>query len=155
MDTVALELGVTSETIQVTIGNALALNPGIQPCDACARLVNATMILRDTDGTHMAAMVQLFNALAPADAPFTPEMAASIATAFADNFNNPDMPQYATAMDYIDAFVQYVSILDTELGAPVGDSVAFVMGKYGAPITGSDNPNIGAYVAGRLAAPGM
>jgi len=65
------------------------------------------------------------------------------------------MSQYATAMDYTNALVQYVPLLDTELGSPVGDSITFVMEKYGAPLTGSHNPNIGAYVAGRLAAPGM
>jgi hypothetical protein len=35
-------------------------------------------------------------------------------------------------MEYIDAFVQYVAVLDTEMGSPVGDSVAFVMEKHGA-----------------------
>jgi hypothetical protein len=82
-------------------------------------------------------------------------MAASIAAAFADNLDNPDMPQYATAMEYVDAFVEYIAVLDTELGSPVEDSVALVMEKYGAPLTESDNPNIGAYVAARLAATGM
>jgi len=62
------------------------------------------------------------------------------------------MSQYATAMDCTDAFVQYVPRLDTELGSPVCDSIAFVMEKYGAPLTGSDNPDIGSYVAERLAA---
>jgi hypothetical protein len=155
MDAVASELGVTSETIQVSIGIALTLNPGIQPCDACASLVDAIAILRDPAGTHMAAMMQVFDTLAPANVPFTPEMAASIATAFADNLDNPDMPQYATAMEYVDAFVEYIAVLDTELGSPVDDSVALVMEKYGAPLTESDNPNIGAYIAARLAAAGM
>ena len=98
----------------------------------------------------MAAMVQAFNALAPADAPFTEEMTASIATAFADNINNAEMPQYATAMEYIDAFVQYIAVLDIEFDSPVGDSVAFVMEKYGTAINESDNPNISAYLAAQL-----
>jgi hypothetical protein len=57
-------------------------------------------------------------------------------------------------MEYIDAFVQYVAVLDTELGSPVGDSVAFVMDKYGAGMTGSENGNIAAFVAARLEAIG-
>jgi hypothetical protein len=57
-------------------------------------------------------------------------------------------------MEYVDAFVQYVAVLDTELGAPVGDSVAFVMDKYGTGLTEAENANIGAYVAARLAALG-
>jgi len=148
----AIELGITAETLQVAIGNALALNPTIQPCHACATLVNAANILRDEDGSRMAAMAQVFNTLAPADAPFTPEMATSIAMAFG---GAAEGSQYASVMEYIDAFVQYAAVLDTELGSPVGDSVAFVMGKYGEGVTGSDNGNIAAFVATRLEAIGM
>ncbi len=139
----AAELGIPSETLQVGIGNALALNPSIQPCQACAALVNAASILRDEDGSRMAAMLEVFNALAPADAPFTPEVATSIVMALE---GAAEGSQYASVAEYIDAFVQYVAVLDTELGSPVGDSVAFVMEKYGAGITGSDNANIGAFV---------
>ena len=147
----AMELGITGETLQVGIGNALALNPSIQPCRACATLVNAAGILRDEDGSRMAAMVQTFNALAPADVPFTPEMATSIAMAFE---GAAEGTQYASAMEYIDAFVQYVAVLDIELGSPVDDSLVFVMGKYGAGITESDNANMAAFVATRLEAIG-
>lgn len=143
----ALELGITGETLQVAIGNALALNPNIQPCQACATLVNAASILRDVDGSRMAAMIQVFNALAPADALFTPEMAASIATAFG---TAEEGSLYASVAEYIDAFVQYAAVLDTDLGSPTGDSVAFVMEKYGEGVTGSDNGNIAAFVATRL-----
>ena len=148
----AMELGITGETLQVAIGNALALNPTIQPCEACATLVNAASILRDEDGSRMAAMVQTFNTLAPADAPFTPEMATSIAMAFE---GAAEGTQYASAMEYVDAFVQYVAVLDIELGSPVGDdSVAFVMEKYGTGITASDNANMTAFVITRLEAIG-
>lgn len=57
------------------------------------------------------------------------------------------MPSGDSVMEYIDAFVRYISVLDTELGSPVGNSVEFVMEKHGAGIMGSDNPNIGAFVA--------
>jgi hypothetical protein len=43
----------------------------------------------------------------------------------------------------------YVAVLDNELGAPVGDSVAFVMDKYGDGV--SANADIEAFVAGRIA----
>jgi hypothetical protein len=143
----AAELGITGETLQIGIGKALALNPTIQPCEACSSLINAAVILRDEDGSRMAAMVQMFNTLAPADAPFTPEMAASIVTALE---GVEEGTQYALALEYIAAFVQYVAVLDIELGSPVGDSAAFVMDKYGADITDSDNNNIAAVVATRL-----
>ncbi len=147
---VSAELGVPGDTIQVSLANSFALNTNIQPCESCARLLNAATILRDEDGSGMAAMNQVFNTLAPAGAPFTPEMATSIATAFAGRVN--DGTQYATAIEYIDAFVRYLAVLDTEMGSPVadGDSIAFVMGKYGTGITESDNSNIAAFVATRL-----
>jgi filamentous hemagglutinin family protein len=138
----AAELGIPEETLQVGMGNALALNPNIQPCQACETLVNAASILKDEDGSRMAAMVQAFNTLAPADVPYTPEMATSIAMAFE---NAAEGTQYASAMEFIDAFVQYAIALD-ELGSPVGDSKAFVMNKYGAGMTGSDNANMTAFV---------
>jgi hypothetical protein len=147
---VSAELGVPGDTIQVSLANSFALNTNIQPCESCARLLNAATILRDEDGSGMAAMNQVFNTVAPAGAPFTPEMATSIATAFAGRVN--DGTQYATAIEYIDAFVRYIAVLDTEMGSPVadGDSIAFVMEKYGAGITENENSNIAAFVATRL-----
>jgi hypothetical protein len=121
--------------------------PTIQPCQACATLIETIAILRDEDGSRMAALQQIFSELAPAEAPFSPEMAATIAMAFADAAEGS---QYESVIEYIDAFVRYVSVLDTELGSPVGDSVAFVMGKHGAGIMASYNANIGAFIATRL-----
>ena len=146
----ALELGIAEDELNVFMASAMAAATDIQPCESCARLVDAATILRDEDGSRMAAMIQVFNELAPADAPFTPEMATSIVTAFAGHVD--DGTYYATAIEYIDAFVQYIAVLDTEMGSPVGegDSVAFVMEKHGAGITESDNANIGAFVATRL-----
>ena len=147
MAVAALELGTTPETIQVAIADALALNPTIQPCQACATLIDAAAILRDEDGSRMAAMLSVFNELAPSDAPFTPEMGTSIVTAFA---GAAEGSQYASVAEYVDAFVQYVAVVDVDLGAPIDDSLAFVMDKYGTGITGSDNTNIAAFVAARL-----
>jgi filamentous hemagglutinin family protein len=146
---VAEELGVPEDTIEVSIENSLALSTDIHPCESCARLVDAATILRDEDGSRMAAMVQVFNQLAPPEAPFTPEMASSIVTAFAGHVG--DGTQYATAIEYIDAFVGYIAVLDTEMGSPVGDSTVFVMEKHGEGIAESENSNIAAFVASRLA----
>ena len=140
-----------TQTIQISIDNAAAVAPNIQPCFACERIVSYAETLRDADGSHMAAMAQIFNTLAPPNAPFTPEMGAAIAAAFAENFDNPDMPQYAKAMEYIDAFTGYVTVLDDEMGSPVGDSTAFVMGKYGEPLRAGGNANMTAYIQMRIA----
>jgi hypothetical protein len=144
----ASELGIAGETFQVAMGNSLALNPSLQPCGACATLLNAARILRDEDGSRMAAINQVFNSLAPANAPMTPEMEASIAMAFAEN--TAEGSQYALAKEYIDAFVQYAAVLDVQLGSPVGDSIVFVMAKYGAGVTESNNRNMAAFVMSRL-----
>ncbi len=146
---VAEELGVPEDTIEVSIENSLALSTDIHPCESCARLVDAATILRDEDGSRMAAMAQVFNQLAPAEAPFTPEMASSIVTAFAGRVG--DGTQYATAIEYIDAFVRYIAVLDAEMGSPVGDSTVFVMEKHGAGLAETENSNIAAFVASRLA----
>ncbi|GAJ08890.1 unnamed protein product, partial [marine sediment metagenome] len=126
---VSAELGVPGDTIEVSLANSFALNTDIQPCESCARLLNAATILRDEDGSGMVAMNQVFSTVAPAAVPFTPEMQALIATAFAGRVN--DGTQYATAIEYMDAFVRYIAVLGTEMGSPVadGDSIAFVMGK--------------------------
>lgn len=149
MQAAAAELGIPSETLQLTIRNALATNPNIQPCQACASLITAAAILKDVDGIHLAAMNQIFNTLAPADAPFTPEVSASVVTAFAQ-LGNQDK-QYALAAEYVDAFARYVAVLDTELKAPVGDAVAFALEKHGAALTGDTaNPNIAAYILAQI-----
>jgi hypothetical protein len=139
----ATELGIAGQTLQIAIGKALALNPNIQPCQACASLVSAANILRDPDGSRMAAMAYVFGQIAPAEAPFTPEMGAAIATAFSQNAETD--PRFASAMEYIDAFAQYVTAADRDLGAPL-DSTALVMEKYGSGLMDSGNSNMAAYV---------
>ncbi|NLW83123.1 MAG: filamentous hemagglutinin N-terminal domain-containing protein [Phycisphaerae bacterium] len=154
MQAAAIELGISDDTLQMTIRNSLAMNPNIQPCDACASLVTAATILNDADGVRLAAMNQIFNTLAPADAPFTPEVSASVVTAFAQ-LGDQDR-QYALAAEYIDAFARYVAILDTELKAPIGDPVVFALEKHGDTLMGEQaNPNIAAYILSQVMPEGI
>jgi hypothetical protein len=152
MAAAADELGIEDEEIEVTVADAMAAAGDIQPCDTCARLVNAAAILRDEDGSRMAALAEVINTVAPADVPFTPEVGTLIAAAFEGHAG--DGTAYATALEYVDAFAEYVRVLDTEMGSPVGDSVEFVMEKHGAGINASPNDNVAAYVASRLEAIG-
>ncbi len=152
MAAAADELGIEDDEIEVTVANAMAAAGDIQPCETCARLVNAAAILRDEDGSRMAALAEVINTVAPADVPFTPEVGTLIAAAFEGRAS--DGTAYATALEYVDAFVEYVRVLDTEMGSPVGDSVEFVMEKHGAGINASPNDNVAAYVAARLEAIG-
>ncbi len=154
MQAAAVELGIPAETLQMSLRSALAMNPNIQPCQACASLITAATILNDADGARLAAMNRIFNTLAPADAPFTPEVSASVVTAFVQ-LGDQDK-QYALAAEYVDAFVRYVAILDTELKAPVGDPVAFALEKHGSALSGEHvNPNITAYIISQLMPEGI
>ncbi|MHC5082367.1 MAG: filamentous hemagglutinin N-terminal domain-containing protein [Planctomycetota bacterium] len=152
MDAAASELAVNTDQLQLMIANSMASNPSIQPCQACSSLLTTASALRDVDGTRMAALAEIFNTLAPADAPFTPEVQASVSTAFAEL--SADNPQYAMASEYAEAFANYVAILDNDLKLPIGDSVALVMEKYGEPVANADNPNIAAFINAQIEASG-
>ena len=78
MDAAAIELGIPTETIQIAFADVTSgagspggfasgtsVAPNVQPCYACEAIVNYAEILRDADGSHMAAMAQVFNTLAP------------------------------------------------------------------------------------------
>jgi len=144
LETVSSELGITKETIQISIVEAFAASVNIQPCESLARCVDAAAILSDQGGVRRAAIKELFDEFAPMDAPFTPVMAAEIVTKLAEHVN--DGTNYAAAAEYLDAFVEYIRIMDDEMGAPMGDSRAFVMEKYGSSILEDDNGNIAAFL---------
>ncbi len=153
MDAAAAELSINTDQLQLLIGNSLATNPNLQPCEACQNLLTAANTMKDIDGSRMAALAQVFNTLAPADAPFTPEVSANVATAFAGIADDDPMrEQYALAEEFINAFVSYVSVLNRDLQVPVGDPAALVMEKYGETLANSDNPNIAAFVASQIEA---
>ena len=110
----ASELGTTADELQLLIGSSLAANPNVQACDTCAQLIRAATVLKDFDGSHLAAMNRVFNQLRPADAPLTPETVASIVVAFAElSQQNAD---YALASAYVDAYAQYAAALDSRGG---------------------------------------
>ncbi|MDH4202155.1 MAG: Ig-like domain-containing protein [Phycisphaerae bacterium] len=164
MEAAALELAVNSDELQLLIANSMATNPNLQPCDACENLLTAAAALKGINPEMMAAMNAIFNQLAPPDAPFTPEVSASIQTAFASfREMEPQLAlmsaeeyeqyqQYAMTDEVIEAFVSYVAVLDNDLKLPVGDTMALVMDKYFGPIETSENPNIGAYILGLIQA---
>ncbi len=150
----AAELGTTKENIQVSIQKALATASYTQPCDGCSRLVKYAQILNDADGSNMAAAVQVFNEIAPADTPFTPELSARIADAMRSHINDPLNPQYAKAMEFVDAFANYISVVKTDLGSPIDNPVEYVMQKHGGAVLESNNAALKAFIAARLEAIG-
>jgi filamentous hemagglutinin family protein len=145
----ATELGTTTETIQISIAQALATAPNIHPCDACANLVNYAVVLRDTEGAYLQALAQVVNEFAASDAPPSEEEMASIADAIARHTD--DGTHYAAAGQYLDALAQYVGLLNENFGYPMVDSVAFAADKYVGPLAEkTDNVAVSTYVASRL-----
>jgi len=141
----ATELGVGARTVEIRIANALALTRDIQPCDTCADLKDAAMILHDADGTHLAALAQVINEFAAAGAPPTEEQMASIADAIAKNARADN--RYAVAGEYLDAVAAYVGILAGKLGFTAEESVLLVTDKYISRLAQTGNTSVAAMVA--------
>jgi len=151
MNWLANEIGVPAEDIQVVVANTLALNTDIQPCEMCARLLDASKTLQDAEGTRIAALTQVINQFVTTPAPPSPEQMTQIAVAFSEHVG--DGTYYALAGEWIDAVVAYVNIMNTEMGYSAADSVAFAE-KYLTPVTDVGNVTLTAYVTARLAALG-
>jgi hypothetical protein len=145
MQWLADELGMSEEDIQVFVANTFALATDIQPCEACARLKDAANILADESGQQVAALAQVVNEFITPAAPITDEQMTLIASAFANNIDADNYYAYAGA--YIDAVVQYVGILNSEMGIAAEDALALFTEKY-AP---TDNAAANAYIQARLA----
>lgn len=146
------ELGIDQETMQIWTANALASPQDMQPCDACARLKVAATILRDEEGTHIAALAQVINESALSAAPPSGEQMASIANAITSNTEADS--HYARAGKYLDALTEYVGILNTEMDFSTTESVMFAADKYVSRLAGSENVGVAAFVTARLAALG-
>jgi filamentous hemagglutinin family protein len=148
----AAELGSDERKVQIWMMKALASTGNIQPCNACANLKEAATILRDVDGTRVAALVQVINEFASSTAPPTEEQIASIADAIANDIE--DNRQYAAAGEYLDALARYVGVLNSELGFSADESVQFATNNYVEKLIEGENVGVAAYVAARLAALG-
>lgn len=132
-------------------GYVFELDTDIQPCDMCARLLNAATILEDAEGTQIPAMARVVNEFVTTPAPPSPEQMTSIAAALAEHVG--DGTYYASAGQWIDAIVAYIGIMNAEMGYSASDSVAFAE-KYLMPVTETGNAALTAYVQARLAALG-
>jgi hypothetical protein len=136
----AAELGIEEQNIQISIANAFISSTNLQACELGAELNNAAKILNDQNGTGVAALEQVVNEFLTEGAPVSEEQMALIAAAFADHTG--DGTYYATAGQWLDALVKYVSILTNEMGFSAEDATAFVMDKYGAAINDSDDASL-------------
>jgi VCBS repeat-containing protein len=148
----AEEVGIDQRLVQIWVDNSLASTGSIQPCDACAGLMNAAKILKDADGTHIAALTQVVNQFASSTAPPTEQQMSAIAEAIARNTDEDSY--YATAGQYLDALVAYVGILSTNFGFSAEESVQLVTDKYVNRLTQGQSVGVAAFLAASLAALG-
>jgi filamentous hemagglutinin family protein len=149
---VAAELGTDKKNVQIWMANALASARDIQPCDACANLMSAATILKDVDGTRVAALAQVINEFASSTAPPTEEQMASIADAIANDIEGNS--QYAAAGEYLDALAKYVGVLTSEMGFSADESIQFATDNYASQLAEGENVGVAAYIAAKLAALG-
>lgn len=150
MNWLAAALGIEEKMIQIAVAATFICSTDIHPCEMAARLQDAAKILEDPNGTGVAALARVVNEFIAQDAPISEEQIALIATALASHTD--EGTHYAAAGRWLDALVEYVSILEDEMGWSADDAVTLVMDKYGAPIKESDDASLIAYVEARLAA---
>lgn len=132
---------------QISIDNGYVFSTDIQPCDLSARLKDASAILADPLG--VAALAQVVNEFVAPEAPISDERMALIAAALANNID--DDTHYAEASRWLDALVEYIGILNDEMGRPISNCVAFVLDKYGKSIVETGDVSLAAYLQARLA----
>jgi len=132
------------EITQAYLAGAFLQSTDLRPHRAAAQLRNFAEMLHDPDGYRIAALSRVVNEFASADLPPSPEQLALIAQAF--ELHSDDGTHYATAGQWLDALTEYVSILNSAIGWSMDESVAFVMGKYGAPITQAGQISVVAFV---------
>ncbi len=137
------ELGIEEET-QIFVDNSFIYSTDIQPCEMCARLRDAAIILKDPNGTSVAALAHVVNEFIAPDAPPSEEQMALIAAAFAGHTD--DGTHYAVAGRWLDALVEYVGILNNNMGWSPDNSVTLVIDKYCGPIIESGDATLIAYI---------
>jgi len=144
----AKELGVDGATIQISIASSLASAGSMPPCDACAGLRRAAIILRDYAGTRIAALSGIISEFASSDAPLSEEQNAVITEIIANGAEGN--AEYALAKEYLDALGGYAGILDNEMGFSKTQSAEFVVNKYVAPLAENDNAGLATFLAAML-----
>jgi filamentous hemagglutinin family protein len=140
------ELGTNERMMEIFAANGLASSVNIQPCEAYTNLKKAANIL--TDGTHLAALIQVINDNAFGNAPLSTEQISSIAEALARNTKSKN--QYGIAEKYLAALSEYVSILSMELAFSPEDAVQLAYEKYVDRLADSGNVATADFLAARL-----
>jgi len=145
------ELGLQGG-IQTYLSGAYVYTTDLQPCEMCARLRDAATILADEDGARIAALGAVINEFVAPPAPISTEQLASIGQALA--LHSDDGTHYASAAQWLDALVEYIGILNSEIGWQAAEAVAFATTRYVTPATAEADATVVAYIEAQLAALG-
>jgi hypothetical protein len=148
MNWLAAELGIEEQSLQISVAEAFTSSTDIQACEMAARLMETAGILNDPNGSGVAALASVVNEHVAVGTPISEEQLAQIAAALANHAD--DDTHYTAADQWLDALVEYISILKDEMGWSAEDAMALVMDKYGTPIKESDNASLMLYVVARL-----
>ena len=143
------ELNIDRRVMQIWAVNVLASTKEMQPCNACARLKQAAMVLQDAEGTRAAALAQVVNEFASGAAELSEKQMASIVGAIVNDVTGNS--RYAAAGEYLDALAKYVAVLRDELGFSTEQAMAFAVDNYVLGLVDSQNANVAVYVSTRLA----
>ncbi|MHC5061671.1 MAG: filamentous hemagglutinin N-terminal domain-containing protein [Planctomycetota bacterium] len=138
--------------IQGYLAGAYVYTTDLQACEMCARLRDAATILADEDGAQIAALGTVINEFVAPPMPISAEQMASIGQALA--LHTDDGTHYAAAGQWLDSLVEYIGILNSEIGWSMAESVAFATTKYAAPATAEADVTVMAYIETQLSALG-
>jgi hypothetical protein len=152
MEWLADELGEAPDKVQsyglsavsesqnaVGTGTSIAYKGDIQLCQLCAQLKNSAQVLMDPNGISTGALASVIAQAGPLAGPPTPEQMDAIAAALAEAAKDT---QYASAPEFVEAVVTYVTTLTNNLGYDVADAVALFMENHGAPITADESVDL-------------
>jgi hypothetical protein len=152
MEWLADELGQAPDKVQsyglsavsesrnaVGTGTSIAYKGDIQLCQLCSQLKNSAQVLSDPNGLGTGALASVIAQVGPLAGPPTPEQMDAIAVALATVAEDT---QYASAREFVEAVVTYVTTLTDNLGYDVADAVALFMENHGAPITEDESVDL-------------
>ena len=142
----AKELGVSRDDMQIHLVNALADSEDINPCQSYAKLANCAAVLRDPGQVRTAALAKVIDEIVSSTAPISEELLASVSQALANHRNDEDKAHYRLAGKWLDALVEYVGILQSEVNWSADESVEFVLDKYIAPVTEGSDVNLAMFL---------
>ncbi|MHC4497772.1 MAG: hypothetical protein ACYS21_01510, partial [Planctomycetota bacterium] len=125
---------------------SIAYKGDIQWCLACSKLKDSVQVLTDPNGAGAAILAQVIDPLMPSNGtPPSPEQLDVIAVALKAAAEDT---QYASAQEFVDAVVTYVTTLTDELGWDPADAIALFMENHGAPIT--EDESVSLYIGALL-----